>query len=148
MTKRYVGTTLTYDVRAKTYLRTEVYQSDDPGETVELRIIEPDSDETPKTATRAEKLSRQHDEYRTEPILLRAEDRKFEHEPPRHKRERSKRRNTRVLSSQRVKPSANGRPKMVVSDRSGPSEDNEHRTPPPVAERTLDGIPFVRREND
>ncbi len=144
MTKRYVGTTLTYDVRAKTYLRTEVYESDDPSETVELRIIEPESEKTPKAQTLGEKQGAAG----SEPLLLRPEDRKFEREPPRQKQPGRERRNTRVLSTRRVKPTANGRPKMVVSDRSETDDESDRNSPPPVAERTLDGIPFVQREND
>jgi hypothetical protein len=43
--KKLKGTTLIYDASEQTYLRTEIYMSDDPSETVELCVID---DEHPK----------------------------------------------------------------------------------------------------
>ncbi len=42
MAKRLAGKTLTYDATDEVYLETEIYMSDDPADTVELRIVDGD----------------------------------------------------------------------------------------------------------
>lgn len=40
MAKRFAGTTLAYDATDGVYRKTEIYESDNPNDTVELRIID------------------------------------------------------------------------------------------------------------
>lgn len=78
MTKRYVGTTLTYDVRDEVYLRTEVYMSEDPSETAELEIIEA----SPKRTYDGNGLNARHDRAHSSPERIEDGEASMKQVPP------------------------------------------------------------------